>query len=71
MKLIDVVKKGDHWVAESKPGVIARDKTKQTAAKESGGFCEGREAIGQRTNPQSKRQNSRGTDVRKQLAQVN
>lgn len=31
MKQIDIVRKGDRWVAESHRGVIAKDKTKQAA----------------------------------------
>lgn len=33
MKQVDVVKKGDRWVAESVSGVIAKGKTKQATVR--------------------------------------
>lgn len=33
MKQIEIVKKGDRWVAESTSGVIAKTKTKQAAVR--------------------------------------
>ena len=33
MKQIEIVKKGDRWVAESTSGVIAKAKTKQAAVR--------------------------------------
>lgn len=33
MKQIDIVKKGDRWVTESKSGVIATNRTKEAAVK--------------------------------------
>ena len=39
MTQIDVVKKGDRWVAEGKSGVIVKDKTKDVTVRKAAAYA--------------------------------